>query len=302
VQQSDVSIRHSVFTRAVSLAVALSLTLSATPTFASDREAAPLAGSLTVSSDPAGAAVYLDGTFAGQTPINLARLAAGDHRVRVVKDGYLENGRIVNVASSGAKRVAVKLTRSVGAGAAISTMSPAAASGGSFFTSPLFLGLIGGGAAAAYFLTKKDKTTAPSNNGNTPTTPTPTPPAAPTNHAPVVSSVTVTPAFGVQDKTSFSFTANASDSDGDALTYSWNIGGATFTGQTVAGQIFNTGGSKTATVTVSDGKSFSQGLTGSGSQTFNVNTMTGSWTGSGDILGPLYDGFDADQRSGHGDL
>src|SRR5689334_3219150 len=36
---------------------------------------------LTIASDPAGAQVYLDGSFVGQTPLNLAA-APGSHRVR----------------------------------------------------------------------------------------------------------------------------------------------------------------------------------------------------------------------------
>src|SRR5436309_15929813 len=57
------------------------------------------AGAINVSSDPPGATVYLDGRAAGETPIVLNTLSAGDHRVRLVKDGYLENARLVTVAA-----------------------------------------------------------------------------------------------------------------------------------------------------------------------------------------------------------
>ena len=40
-------------------------------------------GALAVASDPPGAAVYVDGQFAGQTPVNVNRLSTGDHRLRV---------------------------------------------------------------------------------------------------------------------------------------------------------------------------------------------------------------------------
>ena len=56
-------------------------------------------GALSVASDPSGAAVYVDGRFVGHTPIDVQDLPAGDHRVRLVKDGYLENGRVVSVSA-----------------------------------------------------------------------------------------------------------------------------------------------------------------------------------------------------------
>ena len=82
------------------------------------------AGSLTVTSDPAGAAVYVDGDFVGQTPVNVPDLSAGDHRVRVAKDGYLENGRIVGVDGGKAETLHVRL--SARARAAQSAQKPAA--------------------------------------------------------------------------------------------------------------------------------------------------------------------------------
>jgi hypothetical protein len=45
-------------------------------------------GSLVVHSDPAGATVYVDGRFAGQTPLTLATIAAGEHRVQLARAGY----------------------------------------------------------------------------------------------------------------------------------------------------------------------------------------------------------------------
>src|SRR5256885_12072026 len=54
--------------------------------------------SLTVESDPPGAAVYLDGRLSGFTPLAMTKLSSGDHRVRLQKEGYLENARIVPVS------------------------------------------------------------------------------------------------------------------------------------------------------------------------------------------------------------
>ena len=60
-------------------------------------------GSLSVVSLPTAASVYVDGRLAGQTPLTLEHLPAGDHRVRVLKPSYLENSRIVTVARRAAR-------------------------------------------------------------------------------------------------------------------------------------------------------------------------------------------------------
>jgi hypothetical protein len=75
-------------------------------------------GALSVQTDPAGAAVYVDGRFVGETPLTLPALAAGDHRVRVVKDGYLENSRIVRVSTGKSEALQLRLTSRAGQAAA----------------------------------------------------------------------------------------------------------------------------------------------------------------------------------------
>src|SRR5512143_186869 len=57
------------------------------------------AAALSIGSDPVGAQVYVDGKLRGETPLALDRVATGDHRVTVVKDGYLDNSRVVSVAA-----------------------------------------------------------------------------------------------------------------------------------------------------------------------------------------------------------
>src|SRR5262245_61222164 len=54
-------------------------------------------GSLLVESEPPGASVYVDGRSVGETPLTLPTVAAGEHRVRVVRLGYLENSRLITV-------------------------------------------------------------------------------------------------------------------------------------------------------------------------------------------------------------
>ncbi len=68
------------------------------------------AGSLLVESDPAGASVYVDGRLAGETPLTLPAIAAGVHRVRMVRLGYLENSQIVKVRPAERATVRARLT------------------------------------------------------------------------------------------------------------------------------------------------------------------------------------------------
>src|SRR5262245_24007858 len=68
-------------------------------------------GTLSVTTDPTSADVYVDGRFAGQTPANLAALSAGEHRVRLVKNGYLENARVVTLTAGEPSHLNVKLTK-----------------------------------------------------------------------------------------------------------------------------------------------------------------------------------------------
>lgn len=105
---------------------------------------------------------------------------------------------------------------------------------------------------------------------------TPTIPTPQANRAPVISSVTVTPTFGVQDFGIFTFNASATDLDNDTLTFGWDISGIARSGSTAQVGPFINGGTGTATVTVSDGK----GGTGTGSVQFIVGTMTETWSGA----------------------
>ena len=68
------------------------------------------AGSLLVESDPAGASVYVDGRLAGETPLTLPSIAAGEHRVRIVRLGYLENSQIVKVRPTERATLRARLT------------------------------------------------------------------------------------------------------------------------------------------------------------------------------------------------
>jgi len=84
--------------------------------------------------------------------------------------------------------------------------------------------------------------------------------------------MSITPSFGIQQLSTFTYSATATDQDSDALTYSWSIGGRTLTG---SGGNFtmSSGGTYTATLTVSDGR----GETATDSTSIVVGSMTGTW-------------------------
>jgi len=58
--------------------------------------AAQLSASIAIQSTPASAAVYTDGTLAGNTPANL-KLSSGDHQIRIMLDGYKEWSQTLHV-------------------------------------------------------------------------------------------------------------------------------------------------------------------------------------------------------------
>lgn len=114
-------------------------------------------------------------------------------------------------------------------------------------------------------------------SGSTPTTPSnPTPPAQ-QNRAPSITSVTVNPTFGVADLQRFNFTAIASDPDGDALSYTWDLAGNAATSSTPQFTFVSPGGDGTASVTVTDGR----GGSANGRVDFTVGSMSGTWVGNG---------------------
>src|SRR5262245_42916320 len=152
-------------------------------------------GTLSIASDPSDAAVYVDGQFVGRTPVEVKALQPGDHRVRLVKDGYLENGRLVNVASGKARSLQVRLTARTAAEALPQAQGSGISSGGGGGISKqwLLIGAAGGGAAAAaYFLTRSS-----------------------------IDSISANPGTGLQAATQIRFSA-AGIGSGDSL--SWDFG------------------------------------------------------------------------------
>jgi Protein kinase domain/PEGA domain len=103
-----------------------------------DRTAAngtPAAGQqLLVQSTPNGARVFVDGRDVGRTPASVSDLARGQHRVRVVQDGFVTEERRVVIAGSGSQALNVTLERPRTAVAAKPAAPPVSATTGSLTT------------------------------------------------------------------------------------------------------------------------------------------------------------------------
>ena len=96
------------------------------------------------------------------------------------------------------------------------------------------------------------------------------------NRSPSVSS-TASATFGIAQLTTFSFTAAASDPDGDPVTVAWNFGDGTSGTGTSVTHAFTSGGTFTVVATASDNKGAS---TPSSGITLTVGGMSGQWSGT----------------------
>ncbi len=213
-----------------------------------------------VASEPAGASVFVDGMRAGETPVTLDALTPGDHRVRLAKDGYLENARVVTVAAGERQRVAVRLTARAPERrpAATAESQNTGSSGAGFLHNKAFVlgfgaAAIGAGAALVQ-----------------------------NNLPPVPGGITVSPTGGgLATVTSFTLAVSATDLDGDALTYAWDFGdGQRATGASVT-HVYGSVGTFRPTLVVSDGPH-----NVSSEVTLRVFTsLAGTWRGPVDAYG-----------------
>jgi PEGA domain len=69
----------------------------------------PGTGILIVSSNPAGANVYVDGKSEGKTPLTLPNMTAGQHNLLLTLTDYTDASRAVNVSSGAENQVAVDM-------------------------------------------------------------------------------------------------------------------------------------------------------------------------------------------------
>ena len=113
--------------------------------------------------------------------------------------------------------------------------------------------------------------------GGKSSSPSPTAPTTPTppvqqNRAPVINSMNITPSFGISELTAFTYIASATDPDGDAVTYTWDLAGTRETG--AGGQITFVGdGAGEIRLTVTDGK----GGSATDARAVTLGNMTGNW-------------------------
>jgi hypothetical protein len=207
-------------------------------------------GSLSVASDPPDAAVYVDGQFVGRTPVEVKALPPGDHRVRLVKDGYLENGRVVNVASGRGGNLRVRLTARTAAEALPQAQGSGISSGGGGISKKWLLigAAAGGGAAAAYFLTRSS-----------------------------IESISATPATGLQSATQIRFSAVGA---GSGSSFSWEFGDGAASSEQSPAHVYNTSGTFTAKCTVGGS---------SVTTTVTIKSLTGTWQGNllDPVQGPI---------------
>lgn len=213
-----------------------------------------LASTLTVTTEPAGATVYVAGRPRGETPVEIAGLRPGDHRITIVRDGYVNNSRIVALPANRNEVLDVALTRASGGSGAAELQQDATGGGGGGWWK--WAALAGGGGAAAYLLLPKNK--------------------------PPVAGLSVTPGgSGMAGLTQYRFDGSASsDPDNDQLTYSWSFGdGGSGTGRNTT-HVYDSAGTYTVTLTVSDGK---ESATATGSATVTRNLDGGIFT-SGNLV------------------
>jgi hypothetical protein len=82
-----------------------------TPTPATPGTVGRFVGDLTVESRPAGANVFVDGKLVGTTPVQLPALNAGEHVVRLERDGYRRWSSLIRVVASERNRVTASLEK-----------------------------------------------------------------------------------------------------------------------------------------------------------------------------------------------
>ncbi|WP_169302025.1 PEGA domain-containing protein [Thermococcus gammatolerans] len=69
----------------------------------------PAYGFLSVTSEPAGADVYIDGNYVGTTPLTNYKLSPGEHEVKIKKDGYKEYTKTVTITAGEKKTLSTSL-------------------------------------------------------------------------------------------------------------------------------------------------------------------------------------------------
>jgi len=85
-------------------------------------------GSISVTSSPSGASVYLDGSPKGKTPKTITGVSAGSHTIKLLKSGYKDSTRTTSVKAGETKRINVNLQQATGSISVTSSPSGASVS------------------------------------------------------------------------------------------------------------------------------------------------------------------------------
>jgi len=70
----------------------------------------PATGSISVSSSPSGASIYLDGAYEGRTPEIIRSVSPGDHTIKLERDGYYDWSTTVGVTAGATSYVSAPLS------------------------------------------------------------------------------------------------------------------------------------------------------------------------------------------------
>lgn len=70
----------------------------------------PTYGYLTIDSSPSGAEVYVDGNYAGTTPLESYKLSPGGYEVKIIKEGYEEYSETVSIIAGETTTLSASLT------------------------------------------------------------------------------------------------------------------------------------------------------------------------------------------------
>ena len=68
-----------------------------------------ITGSISITSEPAGAEIYLDGKYQGTTPMTLSDVISGDHKIKLKKSGYEDWSYSVSVKADEIEYVSAEL-------------------------------------------------------------------------------------------------------------------------------------------------------------------------------------------------
>ena len=196
-------------------------------------------GAMTVRTDPPAVTVVVNGQSVGETPLDI-HLPAGEHRITLVREGYLDNSRRVTLEAGEEHRVDVTLTPSPAA---------AAESGGGLGRGAI-LGIVGAGAAAGVGVA-----VAGGDGGSGPGTFSPNPGVQQPSNGRPVAAFTVSPGrAGMAALTEYRFDATgSSDPNNDRLTYSWRFGDGSNASGMTATHLYEASGTFSVALTVSDG-------------------------------------------------